>query len=517
MALFGNVTGFLKQNVFGYALGTAAGPALRPFIQELANEAWTIHPARPLGAEVLAQGVAQGQVDEGWAREWAAKGGISGDAFGRLVEILNVGPGVGPAFDLWRRGLIGDAGFARALKRQGIEAEWFGPLQGLKQHLLSPAELANARQQGFVTEAEQLAEAALQGINADRADIQFKLAGLPPAVETGLSMLRRGIIDETMFGQIVREGHTKSKYIPQFLQMRRAVLSATEYASARLRNWISEDEAASGGAKTGYSREDMELLFLNRGRPASPTQMWTAYFRKAKGPRGVATSYEDHAKAIAISDIRPEYAELLWEIRFAYPSLFQLGRLVQTGAINPQTAALWASYNRYGPDVLEPLTTYWESVYTPGGATGAKLKALTEAELRAEYEGGFLTADALQTALGKLGYTPEQAAMLQDLGDAARVKTYRDKVLAAVHKAFVEHTIEEATATATMTAEHIGEEAQAQLLGLWRLERDFARHSLTGPQIKRAYKKTLIDRATALAELVERGYTASDAATLLDE
>jgi hypothetical protein len=67
VALFGNITGLLRQNVFGYALGTAAGPALHPFVQELANEAWQASPLRPVPALVLAEGVAQGQVEPGWA------------------------------------------------------------------------------------------------------------------------------------------------------------------------------------------------------------------------------------------------------------------------------------------------------------------------------------------------------------------------------------------------------------------------------------------------------------------
>lgn len=517
MALFGGIASFTRQNIFGYALGSAAGRALHPVLQEVTNEAWAANPARPLPAELLAAGVAQGQVDPGWAHEWAGKQGISGDAFNRMVAILNSGPGIATGFELWRRGLIDKAGFHRALKRAAIEDEWVTALDGLHDHLLTPAELANARQQGFVDEARQHTESAQQGVTADRADILFNLAGLPPGAATMQEALNRGFISEAEFAQGIREGHTKTKYTDLLKRMRAAVLSPAEAASARLRTWIDAEESYAIGAQHGYTREQMDLLFLNRGRPASPTQMWTAYFRKVDGPRGVPTDYEDHAKAIAISDIRPEYAELLWGIRFAYPSLFQLGRLVSIGAIDPDTAVLWASYNRYGADVTDKLKVYWQSTYKPGGTTGQHLKALTESQLRAEYEGGFITPDELVASLGQLGYSPEEATVLQHLGDAGRVKTYRDKVLAALHKAYLTHTIDDSVAGATMSAEGISAEAQASLLRLWRLERDFARADLTPAQVKRAYKRNLITRDAAVVELVDRGYTTAAAGTLLDE
>src|SRR5436309_486587 len=108
-------------SVVSFGVGSAVGPLLRPPIQDLINEAWTLHPVRPPSATLLASGVAQGQVDPAWAKARAAESGISGDAFDKLVDIANVGPGSAYAFELWRRGIIGEAGFRRAIKRLGIE------------------------------------------------------------------------------------------------------------------------------------------------------------------------------------------------------------------------------------------------------------------------------------------------------------------------------------------------------------------------------------------------------------
>jgi len=55
------------------------------------------------------------------------------------------------------------------------------------------------------------------------------------------------------------------------------------------------------------------------------------------------------------------------------------------------------------------------------------------------------------------------------------------------------------------------------VLELWRTEASLIRTELTQAQIVKAHKKGLYDRDEALAELVERGMTAEDAAIRLDE
>src|SRR5438105_308656 len=118
---FGNTIG----NAAGYAIGGAVQKPLEPLLIELEQINWRDAVQRGLSvapdAVTLALGVAQGQVDEGVARAWAAFTGVGHDQFSALVSIANVGPGMGEAFNLWRRGEINEAGFRRAVKRLGIE------------------------------------------------------------------------------------------------------------------------------------------------------------------------------------------------------------------------------------------------------------------------------------------------------------------------------------------------------------------------------------------------------------
>jgi hypothetical protein len=467
VALFARFFGRTVSEGAAFAIGTATAPALRPILQDLSNAAWETHPARPIDAATLALGVSQRQIPHDWAVDEAARTGVNGERFGRMVDAANVGPGAAYAFELWRRDLLTEAAFRRALGRLGIEAEWIDDLVALKNVLLSPSELANARQQGFIDVARQHAEAELQGITSERADIQFELSGLPLGVGTMQEAANRELVDRATFDQAIREGHTKTKYTELAWRLRRPVLTAQEYASARLRNWISAEESYAGGELTGHTREQMDLLFLNRGRPASPTQMWRAWARKIIGPRGVPTSFEDHAKAIAISDIRPEYADLLWGIRFNYPPLFQLNRLVTAGAITTTTAADWAHKNLVAPEVIDALKTYWDTL---GGTTADKHVGRAETQLWTR-----------------------------------------------THAAFVAFDIDVATAEAQLTTLGVPADSQARILALWSSERELPRKQLTRTDIRKQYRELTLTREQAVEQIMQLGYTEDAANSYLDE
>jgi len=475
VAFFTKFFGRTVSEGAAFALGVATAPVLAPAVRELQNEANALHAVVPPDVGVLAAGVAQGQVDEAQARDWAKQRGYGDPQFDALVAIADNGPGLPQLFEAWRRDLIGDDEFTLGLKRLSIEDQWVPALHALKGRLLSLSELANARQQGFVDETQQKSESDLQGLDAGRAEILFQLSGLPLGVETMQQALNRGLIDRVTFDQAIREGHTKTKYTSLAAQLAKPVLHATDYAGLHLRGWITETEMNTGGALSGYSPEHMHLLYLNRGRPAAPGQMATAAARGIDGPAGTPMDRAQFLKGIAESDIRPEWGPMLWEARFLYPPLFQLTRLVQGGAIDPATAADWATKDRYPPEVVSALLAYWQS---PTAAKADPHLAKAQTQL----------------------WTTTHRSYLSGESD--------DQVASA------------ALAEAGVTAPTI-----PQVIALWSHERDLIRKQLTPAQVKKAYIKAVVNEATgqpwtkddALAGLLERGYSHTDATTFLDE
>src|SRR5262249_19699721 len=133
------------------------------------------------------------------------------------------------------------------------------------------------QQQGFIDAARANAEGALQGVTEERQQLRFEASGLPPGVETALQMLRRSIIGTGEFAQIVREGHTKTKYTDELLQLQDQVLSAATYVRAFLKGHITRAEMHTGGALTGYTPNDLDLWYLTEGRPATAHQIHIGY------------------------------------------------------------------------------------------------------------------------------------------------------------------------------------------------------------------------------------------------
>lgn len=451
----------------GTAVGSGVAGAIEPTVQEIVNVTWSENAVKPPSYFMLAEGVAKGRVDPAWARDRAAEQGIGNDAFMRLTQIANIGPGIDVGFELWRRNLITDGDFDRLVGEESIEAGWLGPLRGLKERLLTPAELANARQQEFIDDARLQSEGELQGYDAERMNLMYLMAGLPPGVIEGLEMLRRGIIDETRFREIVAEGHTKTKYTDNLLALRTHVLSGYEAAGLRLRGWISAQESYRLGALDGWAPAEMDMLYLNRGRPAAPGQMYTAAARGIDGPDGRPMDLPQFLKGIQESDIRPEWGQMLWDSRFLYPSLFQLTRLVSSGAVEPAVGAEWAQKARYAPEVVAALLASWQG-QTAGG--GAKWAGRAQSRL----------------------YT-------------------------VAHNEYVSMGIDEAAARTALTQAGVGGSEQTEVIRIWNEERAISRLELTPAEIRREYKKNVIPLQEALTELEDRGMTTEDATRYLQQ
>jgi hypothetical protein len=461
VALFGGLTRFLDKYLFGYALGVAAGPSLEPFVQPLANDAWRANQVLPPEYALLAKGVAEEKIDHGWAVARAAEQGISGDAFDRLVTANLVGPGSAYAFQLWRRGLIDEAGFREALRDDGVRPKWIDRLVELRDVLLTPAELANAVVQGHRDIGPATVDATKQGLRAPDFQTMVDNTGLPPGPETLLDWLRRGVIDDAEFAQGVREGHTKTKYVEPFRETRWRLLAATEWAGLWLRGWVTEAQAKAGGALVGYDGPAMDLLYRNRGRPATTRQVHIGY---ARGGRlaGAANEEEAFRKAVAQSNIRTEYADVLWASRYTYPSAFVVRALAQEGTFDHPTTVRILVESGWNPTYAELAADSW----TGGTAAAPSAKWLNRA----------------RTSMFTRTHTEYTTRQLT-----------RDEALQGV------------TAAGVASAE-----ANA-VVDLWTRESDLIRTELTQAQIVKAFKKGYYDEVEALSELVERGLTDGDA------
>ena len=464
MPLLSGITGFVDKYILGYAIGTAAGPSLEPFVQDLANDAWRINQVLPLDAEVAAAIVAEDVEQRDWGAGEAAQHGIDGTRFDALLgEALNA-PDISTLFELWRRGKIGDGDFAHGLRKAKLEPRWDGALEAIKETLLSPSDLAMARQQGFVDDATQLAQSQLQGVPADNATILYELAGLPPGAAEAQSLLNRGLIDDAMFAQIIREGHTKTKYTDLLQRAAVYVLNPLNYVQGRLRGWLTDPEMYAGTALTGVTKADTDLLFKIHGRPLSWHQVWIGLQRGGTYDGPVDAIDPAFLHALRQSDIRPEWYNLAWHSRYTYPSAFVLRALTQAGTITQAEAHQVLLYEGWEPTFAQTVSAAWAGG-TPGGS-----KEATKAELLDEFEAGYISESELRDHLTALGYLGPEQDFEVALGDARRIKAWRGKAETAINKAFLKGTVDAATAAADLAELGLDQDYIGRVMTIWQLE-----------------------------------------------
>lgn len=502
MAAAIELLGLTASEAISFALGVAMGPALRPLTQQITNESWSeIIDATngaanmPLYLAALGEIVAEDIGAQSWGEDEAKKQGVNPADFDKLAAAARHAPGLGELLTMLRRDTIDDDKFRHGLRKARFEEQWDAAVEELKNVRLSPAELALGIVRGLlddpgflpvnldtaggnvpaygVSTIDAVAEAGDAGISRERLRILVGEIGLPMALDAAAQSVFRGILKRADFNRAVLEGDTRPEWADAILAHARQIPSIGDYVQARIRGWINDAEMYAGTAKHGMSQEDTHLLYLRAGRPAAPGQMATAAARGIDGPDGTPMDRAQFLKGIAESDIRPEWGPMLWESRFLYPPLFQITRLVQAGAITAEVAKEWATKDRYAPEVVDVLYTYW-STPQPTTATSHTSKAQTQ-------------------------------------------------LFTDTHRAYKTGDLNDADATTALRAAGVPEDEIVPVLKLWAEGATIQRKLLTPAQIKKAVKDGVNNPATGapyttdegIALLIERGYTPNDAATFL--
>jgi len=453
------------------AFGRAIGPVLVPGVKDLENFAWSTHRVMPLSADVAAQLWVEGVWPEARAKTEASYTGVSDGRMDALHDLIDNPPDVATLYQLWRRGLIGDAKFEEGLQHLRIEPDYFAALQRLHNVLLTPAELAQARQRGFIEQARQYDEAELQGVTNDRAEIQFKSAGLPPPTERALSMWRRGILSEAEFKQTIVEGNEKLKYQDEEAALFHPLLTPATIVNQRLRGWRSTAWMDERLAEHGFTAEQANDLFEGSGRPITNRQVFIGGRRGGVYNGATGAIDPPFLKSLEESNIRPEWYNLAWAQRHSLPSAFVLRRLAQDGDITPEQTRELLMWSGWPTFLVDAVVTSWTGAAAGVVEVGPRVKsAQTSAitEIRSAYQLGQTDEAQARDWLGRIGVEP---------------------------------------------AEVDG------MIPIWNVMREVPQKGLTASQIRKAYRNlpALWPRDRAVSELQQLGLTADDAATLLDE
>ena len=97
MPAVGSFIGSTLGEAAAFAGGIAVGPVLKPLVQALENESWSLYPDAPLQAVLMAQAVLEGKISPTDGAAEALLTGISGARFESLQTVLANAPSIAAA------------------------------------------------------------------------------------------------------------------------------------------------------------------------------------------------------------------------------------------------------------------------------------------------------------------------------------------------------------------------------------------------------------------------------------
>jgi hypothetical protein len=377
--LLAKFTGGTISGAASYAAGGATARVLTPGLQDLTNEAWSKHPSVPPDAYALANGVAQGQVDRKRAERWAAQQGIGSDQFAALVDIANVGPGLASAMELWRRDLIDEAGFRRAVKRMGLEPEWIDDLVKTKTRLLDVADLARGIHRGLIPDPgllegelprgeghvpaypvypiDAISQAEGHGYSRDELGVLVGLQGNPMGAHEAAQATFRGVLTRDDYLRAIAEGNTRNEWAQAIFEQTRQIPTARDFIENALRGYRTLPDAIDGAALHGMSAEHATLIYQNQGRPMTVRQITQALARGAKFNPEPGEITDPYMASIVEGTLKPGYYELAEALKYNYPGFFQTLNALSKAWIDAETATQWLLYQGYEPGAVEKIVS----------------------------------------------------------------------------------------------------------------------------------------------------------------
>lgn len=558
--------------ILGVGVGTAAAAAIEPLVVTAAQNAWGNNQYKVFPPGTLAELVAQGYIGSPQAKAEAGFSGFNAQREAALIQLAMKAPGVAPALELLRRTAGpdlsanggGDDLFTHALRKSALEPQWDAGLTALRWHLLELGQIANAIQQGHITDEgilpgitgavtppggvgtvtspdgapafsvdptiidlSGITEAAGLGWDEDRLKVAANLVGLPPGMMELLTLWNRGIIDEDSVNIGLREGHLKTKWTTPVKRLRWSVLSELQYVEARVRGWITNQELYDGGALRGYTQDQLDLLHQTHGRPISARAVSRGLARggvrldpvadfTGANPVGANGETVDPIpdtlfKAMQQSNIQQQWYDLERRDIVNYPSLFMLNRLAIADPTYIPRAVTILGYLIYDPIDITAIEKYWNA---QTGAAGT-IKKQTLAHLMAEYLSGALARDALVTVLTGMGYTADQANDEIALAEFNQAKTARTRAIRSIEKRYVGAQISPLDAQSALESLGLPIGAITPQIAAWDQERADAITGLTDTQIAKALQAGALTAAEATPLLADLGHSPADIATII--
>jgi hypothetical protein len=477
----------------GLAIGTGLGggieDAVKPRLELFRQGQWQGHPDVALTPGVAAEVAAENYAAYQLMADEAARNGYNPERFQHLYDVTVTAPGMGELLNMLRRGTINPGNFTHGLRKAKLEPSWDNALADLANQKLPGPDIAYMVVRGVLPDAGMLgmalptqadnlnlppqlaldpvAEAALTGWDKERLRAFVGRSGLAMAPGLAAQARFRKILTQNDYELTIARGDLYPAFAAPVLEVSRQIPTVGEAVQWQLRGFTDRAGRLAYTQKHGMVDADSDVIYDVSGRAPAVHAIATGLARGAQYPGDYGMVPEPYKAAIQRSDIRPEFADIVYHDRFGYPSGFQIRAETQNGTLSQPQAEQILLEVGWAPKWATLFSTAWAG----GTATGGD-KHVAKAETQ---------------------------------------------LWSTAHRSYVAEEIDGPTATTAIEAAGVTPASAPAVLALWGHERSLIRKQLSPAQIKKALKDGLMTQAEAMTALLARGYDQADATILLAE
>lgn len=473
------------------ALEPVVGPAIAGFPNMLLTQSDAV--------QAEARGM-QGAYD---MRYEVRQQGIDSGKFDVLVDLARNRADATVILDLVNRGIMTEDFAVAQLRRLGYDTGEAGFILATRRLLLTPAELADMVVRGIATESDAAAVAAQSGLSTEDFHALVLDTGEPPSTQDLLFLHRRGFIDQARLERGIHQSRVRDEWIDAIEALSFVPMSTADAVEGAVQGHLTIEQSKAITAQNGLLPEHWQPLYENAGNPPGVQEMISMWHR------GVLTR-DQLVAGIRESRLKDKYIDFIIAAGETLPPERTIVSMVSKNAITPARGMTLLLERGYAPDIAQALLSEAHSTKT------AATRDLTQAQFVALYEDRAITAQQLHDFLAKLKYDDEEIAWLQMLADLRRLKKFTDAAIAKIHTQYVSYRLSSTDATTALDALLVDPNQRNDLLALWDIERTVNAKQLTLAEIMAAHKKGIISDMGAYQRIQNIGYSADDAAVLLE-
>lgn len=381
---------------------------------------------------------------------------------------------------------------------------------------LSPAVLADMVVRNILSQDQAADVARKSGIAPSDFARLVEDTGEAPPTEMLLEAFRRQIITWSGEGgdlpsatRGLLQGRLKDEWIPLILEMATVPIPVADAVDAVIEGQISYQQGETIAYQNGFKPEDFRILVDTRGNPPDPTQLGEMVRRGIIPMQGTGPSVTSFEQGIHESAWKDKWEPAFERLIETIPPPRTVTALERAGAITKEQAITLYRQAGLSADLAEAYSS---------DASHQKLaadKQLAKADVLELYQGRAISAQQCTDMLGLLGYSAEEAKLLQALQDVRLALQQEKAAIARLQTLYVSRKIGKQDVVGALDALHVPSDQREQLLLAWDVERASNVKVLTQAEVAAAFHYKIIEQGEAITELVASGYTPRDAWIIL--